>query len=453
MADTEMRCNFFNERCMEFTGRPIGELLGEGWLECLHPDDQPRIVEDYAKAYASREQLVLDYRLRRADGQYRWMYVVGIPRFSEEGEFLGYIGSAIDIDERKEAEGSLQRALTEISELKNELHAENIYLKEMIKLEHEFDEIIGNSDALRYVLFKIQQVAPTDATVLISGETGTGKELVAKAIHKLSTRNHKPLVKVNCAALSAGLIESELFGHEKGAFTGAAARKIGRFELADGATLFLDEIGELPLELQSKLLRVLQEGEFERLGSSKTISADVRVVAATNRNLEAEVRAGRFREDLLFRLNVFPVTVPPLRERKEDISALVEYFAGVFGRKVGKSISSISSSSMKHLEQYHWPGNVRELANLVERSVINANDEKLRIQSPQKAETTQTMRTDAISQSLESIERSHITKTLLDTGWRIEGPRGAARILGLNPSTLRTRINKLGIVKNDSQSV
>jgi transcriptional regulator with GAF, ATPase, and Fis domain len=346
----------------------------------------------------------------------------------------------------------LKSALEQIYELKNELHEENIYLKEVIKLDHQFDEIIGSSDELKYVLFKIEQVAPTDSTVLITGETGTGKELVARAIHQTSLRRDRPLVKVNCAALAASLIESELFGHERGAFTGAGSRKIGRFELADGATIFLDEVGELPLELQAKLLRLIQEGEFERLGSSTTLKADVRIMAATNRNLEAEVRAGRFREDLLFRLNVFPVTVPPLRERKEDIPELVEHFVNIFSKKVGKTITSIPPATLRTLSQYQWPGNIRELANVIERAVIGTSGPTLKILDhlgeQKKAEDS-----NELPESLAGVERKHIIKTLLSTNWRIEGPNGAARILGLNPSTLRTRMAKLGVVKNDSRLV
>ena len=368
------------------------------------------------------------------------------PRFSSEGDFLGYIGSCIDISDRKEAEEALQIAHEEVNKLKNQLQAENIYLQEEIKLAHNVDEIVGESNAIKYVLFKIEQVAQTDTTVLILGETGTGKELVARAIHSQSTRKDRPLVKVNCAALSASLIESELFGHEKGAFTGATARKIGRFELADGATIFLDEIGELPLELQPKLLRVIQEGEIERLGSSKTIKVDVRIITATNRNMTEELEKGTFREDLWYRLNVFPITVPPLRQRKEDIPAMVEHFVGVFSKKVGKTITSISSATMKKFQHYSWPGNVRELANVIERAVVTVKGPVLHIadhfEQPHAGELPDS------TETLEEMEKQYITRILDQTGWRIEGPDGAARILGLNPSTLRTRLVKLGLQKN-----
>jgi chemotaxis protein methyltransferase CheR len=278
--------------------------------------------------------------------------------------------------------------------------------------------------------------------VLLLGETGTGKELAARAIHEASSRRDRPLLKVNCAALPASLIESELFGHEKGAFTGAVSRQAGRFELAHGATLFLDEIGEMPLELQSKLLRVLQEGEFERLGSSKTIKADVRIIAATNRNLKTEVQKGLFREDLWYRLNVFPITVPPLRQHLEDIPALVDHFVKRFSKKVGKTITSISPAMMRSLQAYNWPGNIRELANVIERAVINAQGPVLRLAEDIQADGQSS---EAHEKTLEEIERNYIIQILDQTRWRIEGQTGAAHILGLNPSTLRTRMVKLGI--------
>jgi chemotaxis protein methyltransferase CheR len=292
------------------------------------------------------------------------------------------------------------------------------------------------------VLYKVEQIASSDTTVLILGETGTGKELVARAIHSLSPRKDRTLVKVNCATLPSNLIESELFGHEKGAFTGAHARQLGRFEVANGASLFLDEIGELPLELQPKLLRVIQDGEFERLGSSGTIKVDVRVIAATNRNLEEEVRRGRFREDLWYRLSIFPITAPPLRERMEDIALLVEFFVEKISRRLGKSIESIPTSVMNTLQDYQWPGNVRELENVLERAVINSSGPKLRLvdelKKPQKDLTTP-------QKTLVEVERDHIVRTLEQTNWKVSGKNGAAEILGLNRSTLRARIRKLGI--------
>ena len=443
IADTNMLCTFFNQRVLEFTGRRVEELLGDGWAACVHEEDYPKCLAAYTAGYERKEPFILEYRLRRADGEFRWVYDTGSPRFSSSGEFLGYIGSAVDITDRKAAEEDLQIAHEEVKKLKNQLEAENIYLQEEIRLHHNVGEIIGVSNAIKYVLFKIEQVAQTDTSVLILGETGTGKELVARAIHSQGTRKDRPLVKLNCAALSATLIESELFGHEKGAFTGATARKIGRFELADGATIFLDEIGELPLELQPKLLRVIQEGEIERLGGAKTIKVDVRVIAATNRNLKDEVQKGAFREDLWYRLNVFPITVPPMRQRKEDIPLLAEHFVRLFSKKVGKTITSISSATMKKFQEYYWPGNIRELSNVVERAVITASGTTLHVVD----QFEQPKDSQELSRTLEEIEKDHITHVLKQTAWRVEGPNGAARVLGLNPSTLRNRMGKLGIQK------
>ena len=445
IADADMLCTFFNQYVFDFTGRSNEELIGNGWLEVVHEEDRERCVNIYMTAQQARKPFIMEFRARRADGAFRWIYDTAVPRFASDGEFLGYIGTGVDITDRKDAEEALQTAHEEVNKLKNQLEAENIYLQEEIKLAHNFEEIVGHSDALKYVLYKIEQVAPTDSTVLITGETGTGKELVARAIHSASRRKDRPLVKVNCAALSASLIESELFGHERGSFTGASARKIGRFELATGATIFLDEIGELPLELQVKLLRVIQEGEFERLGSSKTIKADVRIIAATNRNLQMEVQKGLFREDLWYRLNVFPITVPPLKQRREDIPQLVEHFVKRFSKKLGKEIPSVPPATLKTLHDYSWPGNIRELANVIERAAINTQGTVLCMTDhfvmPHAEELSISTKT------LEEIEREHITRTLSNTGWRIEGASGAAKVLGLNPSTLRTRMNKLGIQK------
>ena len=338
----------------------------------------------------------------------------------------------------------LRTALAEINTLKDQLEAENIYFRQEIKMKHQFDHILGQSDGLKYVLYRAEQVAPTNTTVLILGETGTGKELIAGAIHNMSPRKDRPMITVNCAALPANLMESELFGREKGAFTGADTRQIGRFEVANGSTLCLDEIGELPLEAQAKLLRAIQNNEFERLGSSHTIKVDVRIVATTNRNLEEEIRKGRFRQDLYYRLNVFPITVPPLRQRKEDIPLLVEAFIERYARKLGKQITSIQKETMRALQDYPWPGNVREVESVLERAVILCTGpvlqlaDKLEIASLPLSSTVRT---------LEETERTQILKTLTETRWRIEGKDGAAAILGLNPSTLRARMHKLGIVR------
>ncbi len=338
---------------------------------------------------------------------------------------------------------SLQKALSEIKRLKSRLQAENIYLQEEIKIEHNFEEIITHGEALKKVLRKVEQVASTNATVLIIGETGTGKELLARAIHNISARRDRPLVKVNCAALPANLIESELFGHEKGAFTGALFRKIGRFELADGGSVFLDEIGDLPLELQAKLLRVLQDGEFERLGNPNTIKVEIRIIAATNRNLERAIEKGDFREDLYYRLNVFPLKCPPLRDRAEDIPMLVEHFVRKYNSKLGKKIKKIPQKVMDSLQAYHWPGNVRELENIIERSVIISQESELKLGDwlPKTAPSLG----DSRIFTLEEHDREHIVKALELTGWQVSGEKGAAKILGLKPTTLEARMKKLGV--------
>lgn len=334
-------------------------------------------------------------------------------------------------------------AYEEIDQLKARLEQEKLYLQEEIKTEHDFEEIVGQSRAIKKVLRTIETVAKTDATVLVLGETGTGKELVARALHDLSPRKDKALVKVNCAALPSGLIESELFGHEKGAFTGALARKVGRFELAHGGTIFLDEIGDLPMELQAKLLRVLQDGEFERLGATGTLKVNVRVIAATNRNLERSVREGQFRHDLFYRLNVFPIAVPPLRERTEDIPLLVRYFAVKYGKKLSRQIERIPKESMDSLTAYPWPGNIRELENVIERSVILSSGSKLELGDwiPKPGASPHG---DKVP-TLEEMEREHIVRVLEMTRWRVSGEKGAAKILNMKPTTLEARLKKLGI--------
>lgn len=351
-----------------------------------------------------------------------------------------------EISKHKQTEKRLRKAFKEIEQLKKQLHSDYTYLQEELKSEHNFEDIIGKSDVLKYVLFKIEQVATTDATVLLLGETGTGKELVARAIHNRSPRNKRPLVKLDCATLAPNLIESELFGREKGAFTGAQERQVGRFEFADGSTIFLDEIGELPLALQSKLLRVIQDGEFERLGGNRSIKVDVRIIAATNRNLEEEIKKGRFRQDLWYRLHVFPITLPPLRQRTEDIPLLVNEFVKRYGKKIGKRITSVPDTTMDKLKRYPWPGNIRELQNVIERAVINTPGTVLLLAD--KLERSAVVDSgEHRSQSLREIEREGILRVLEEVRWKIEGEKGAAALLGLNPSTLRGKMRKLNLRK------
>ncbi len=335
-------------------------------------------------------------------------------------------------------------ALHEVKKLKDQLEAEKAYLLEEIKLEYNHEQIIGQSNEFNYVFYKVEQIAGTDINVLVLGETGTGKELIARAIHSSSLRKDRTLVKLNCAALPSNLIESELFGHEKGAFTGAHSRRLGRFEVANGATIFLDEIGELPIELQPKLLRVIQDGEFERLGSSRTIKVDVRIIAATNRNLEDEILKGRFRSDLWYRLNVFPITMPPLREHTDDIPLLVDYYVKKLSKRLGKSIDSIPVRVMNALRSYHWPGNVRELENVLERAVINSSGPKLRLVDELKKPFKKPR---SGQKTLEAVERDYIVQALERSEWKVSGKKSAAEFLGLNRSTLRARMRKLGIVK------
>jgi|RhiMethySRZTD1v2_1073278.scaffolds.fasta_scaffold27118_3 formate hydrogenlyase transcriptional activator len=334
-------------------------------------------------------------------------------------------------------------AYEEITTLKSRLEQENLYLQEESRADGAFADVVGETPAIQKVLASVRKVAKTDSTVLVTGETGTGKEVVVRAIHENSGRKDKILVKVNCAALPSGVIESELFGHEKGAFTGALTRRLGRFELAHGGTLFLDEVGDLPLELQAKLLRVLQEGEFERLGGSATIKVNVRLIAATNRDLKRAVAEGRFREDLFYRLNVFPIAIPPLRERREDVPRLARHFVMLCASKMGKTIESISEQSLSKLTAYGWPGNVRELQNVIERAVILSPSRRLELDEvlPSPAAGSKTIP----GRSLEHVERDHIIAVLESVGWRVSGDRGAASVLGLKRTTLEARMRKLGI--------
>jgi formate hydrogenlyase transcriptional activator len=375
--------------------------------------------------------------------------------FAGDIEFLSQIGNQVAIA----VENAL--AFGQIRELKDQLSKEKLYLEDEIRTEMNFAQIIGNGASLRRVLKQVETVAPTDSTVLIYGETGTGKELIARGIHDLSARRSKPFVKLNCAAIPTGLLESELFGHEKGAFTGAIAQRIGRFEVANGGTIFLDEVGEIPLELQTKLLRVLQEREFERLGSSKTLRTDARLLAATNRDLEAMVSEQKFRADLFFRLNVFPVQVPPLREREGDIPLLVRHFAQQFSRRMNKMIETIPSATMDALCRYHWPGNIRELQNVIERAVIVSTGPALNVDVAdlkfskvghpvEQSDSPSSATNGALHDVLEQSERQQIIKALEQSNWVVAGPKGAAAHLGMKRSTLQQRIRKLGIPRRSA---
>jgi formate hydrogenlyase transcriptional activator len=336
-------------------------------------------------------------------------------------------------------------AYREIAELKEKLNKEKLYLESEIKTDYDFEDIIGHSATLKRVLKQVEIVAPTDSTVLILGETGTGKELMARAIHDRSSRRERTLVKLNCAAIPTGLLESELFGHERGAFTGAIAQKVGRFELADGGTLFLDEVGDIPLELQSKLLRVLQEQEFERLGGTRTIKVNVRLLAATNRDLARMVAEKEFRSDLYYRLNVFPLTLPALRDRREDIPSLVRYFAQKFARRMKKTIDTISAEAMSALAEYSWPGNVRELENVIERATILSQGGELQLSLDRMASKAN-LESHPV-ETLESAERAHIMRALQAAHWIIGGPQGAAAKLGMKRTTLQSKMQKLSIVR------
>jgi formate hydrogenlyase transcriptional activator len=436
----------------------IRQLLDEN-LGLGHLEDPGFLVDDILKAVDQslgdpRKEYSIEHRVVRADGSERIVHERGEVILDADGKPGRMIGTVLDITEHKQTEWALQKALEEGKRYKEQLEAENIYLREEAELKHSPRDIVGLSAPLRQALYRIQQVARSKVTVLLTGKTGTGKGLFARFLHQSSDRNEKPFVNVNCAGLPPNLIQSELFGREKGAFTGSTAKQIGRFELANGGTILLDEIGEFPLDLQAKLLKVIEDGEFERLGSPRPIKVDVRIIASTNRDLEVEIRNGRFRKDLFYRLNVFPLTIPPLRERKEDIPLLVKFYAEKYSKSTGKSIQRISANTMKILEDYSWPGNVRELMHVIERAVILSEGPELRLAESienlpsgpaRERDNGSKRKEEKETLGLVEVERMHILKTLQETGWRVEGAKGAAFLLGMNASTLRTRMKKLGI--------
>ncbi len=416
------------------------KLTYESFFKLIHPDDHEQVHQALEQAIRSGDEFIFEYRIVSPDGNPQWIVSRGKRQYKSTGESDRLIGLSLDTTERKRMEELLRQQLCEIEQLKCQVEKENIYLREEIELQSMHEEIVGRSPAMKQILAQVEQVAKMDTTVLIEGETGVGKELMARAVHRLSSRKDRPMVIVNCASLPPTLMESELFGREKGAYTGAMTRMSGRFEAADGATLFLDEIGELPQDVQGKLLRVLEEGQFERLGSTKTLQANVRIIAATNRNLAREVAKGSFRNDLYYRLNVFPIAIPPLRDRPEDIPPLVWSFVRQFEKKMGKRIEHIARKSMEELKHYYWPGNARELRNIIEYAMIVTGGKTLEIQVPR----TEAPENSAIL-TLEDSERKHIMDVLRKTGWRLTGQNGAADILGLKRTTLQSKMKKLGI--------
>ena len=431
-------------------------LSAREWIQRMDRDDGKPIDDVVQWLLRRREVYQAEYRMRRGGG-YTWWEERGAPTEFRDGRPVRWVGVIRNVSERKQAEEELRRALQEVQRLKAELEAENVVLRAEIASTGATAEVVGTSLALKRVLQAVEQVAGTNAPVLVTGETGTGKELVARAIHRASPRRERLLVAVNCAALAPTLVESELFGHEKGAFTGAGTRRIGRFERAHTGTILLDEIGELALDVQAKLLRVLQTGEFERVGSSETVRVDVRVIAATNRDLEREVKRGRFREDLYYRLGVFPIHVPPLRERPEDIPLLVAYLLEKKRATLGKRVDRIPRQTMEVLTAYDWPGNVRELENVIERALILSRGPALVIEpalvraAEDRGGSTATGRPvragDVMATTLANADRAHILRVCEACGWRIKGPGAAAERLGLNPSTLYFRMKKLGITR------
>ncbi len=442
--DRHNKLVMWNKNLELILGYSKDELYKKDAYDFLEEITRDKNVEIISNVFNSKEEQSIEQNILTKSGEK--IPVIDTANYASINGEAYLVGMAIDISKLRETEKKLQQVIVELQNLKDKLHSENVYLREEIKSLHDFDNIIGESESLMHSLYRIEQVAQTDSTVLLEGETGTGKELFAAAIHNKSKREDKPYIKVNCASLPATLIESELFGHEKGAFTGAIQRQIGRFELANGGTLFLDEISEFPIELQAKLLRVLQEGEFERIGNPKTIKVDVRIITATNENLEKQIGKKLFRKDLYYRLNVYPVTIAPLRERITDIPLLAEHFVKRFNLKLAKNINKISKKTIRQLQAYSWPGNIRELENVIERAVIISSSTSLMVEQLSKPGFEE----DETLLPLADYERQYIINVLKKTYWRVEGLEGAARILDMNPETLRSRMRKLEIRRPNS---
>jgi formate hydrogenlyase transcriptional activator len=428
---------YANQAVLDYTGLTIEDVTASDFrARIFHPEDIERLCEERQAALSRGVPFEIEQRARRKDGQYRWFLIHYNPFHDEQGRLVRWYATGTDIEDRKRAEERTRN--------------ENVALREEIDRSSMFEEIVGASAALRQVLAQVEKVAPTDSTVLISGETGTGKELIARAVHKRSNRSARAFMRVNCGAISPSLIASELFGHEKGAFTGALQRRIGRFEAADGGTIFLDEIGDLSIEVQIALLRVLQEREFERVGSSQSLPVDVRVLAATNRDLKSAVNAGTFRQDLFYRLNVFPIQLPSLSERVDDIPLLVEYFVDRYAQKAGKKFKDITSKTLALFQRYLWPGNIRELQNVIERAVILCDNETfsidetwLKLESPPPSGPVVPLAATLIEREKQMIEAA-----LAQCQGRVSGPSGAVHKLGIPRQTLDARILSLGINKH-----
>jgi PAS domain S-box-containing protein len=429
----------------------LGTPSDEAFLERIHPEDRDRVMPAFKKATAPKPSTFdVEYRIVLPGDSVKHIRAIGHPVFDDSSQFIEYVGTAMDVTEQHKGRAALETAFAEIKTLQDQLYKENIALRDEIVQISMFEEIVGESPALQAVLARVTKVAPTDSTALITGETGTGKELIARAIHKRSQRAARAFVSVNCAAVPPSLISSELFGHEKGAFTGAIQRRLGRFELAEGGTIFLDEVGELPQETQLALLRVLQEREFERVGGNKVIRANVRVITATNRDLQRAIEDGIFREDLYYRLNVFPIEMPPLRQRRDDIPLLVEYFIDRYSSKTGKKIRGIEKSTLERLKSYAWPGNIRELQNVIERSVVlcdsdifTVDESWLSMNCDEPARAPRLLLRIPASQEKETIEAA-----LAEAQGQVSGPTGAAAKLGVPPSTLDSKIRALKINKH-----